>query len=94
MAIFNKKQEIYLLSFNNLRKKILKREKILKIHSFSKIKDFGRFKYHKYKNSLHLLHLIFEQKKPSLLFHGFWQLKKFLIASEIENQSKIFNDYI
>lgn len=88
-ASFAEKRNIYALSANILRKKVLKREKLLKIHCFQKIREFARFHELKYKNPLHLLHLIFEQKRNYFSFFGFWQLKRFVILDEAaENQRK------
>ena len=85
-ALFLKKKEekmkIYGLNLEMLKKKILKKLKLLKLHSFGKIKEFAQFNFFKYKNSIYLLHLLFEQKKPKWLSYGFWQLKKFYITKD------------
>lgn len=84
MAVFLKKKEeksrIYLLNSEMLKKKILKKIKMQKLHVFGKIKEYSQFKFLKHKNSIYILHLLFEQKKPNWLSYGFWQLKKHYIT--------------
>ena len=84
MAVFLKKKEeksrIYLLNSEMLKKKILKKIKIQKLHVFGKIKEYSQFKFLKHKNSIYILHLLFEQKKPNWLSYGFWQLKRHYIT--------------